>query len=240
MRQLASLVLLLVLWSPAARAAEVAEVAIGDARIGIAVPDGYLPASRDAPALFATSAAAMPPSIRLAEALVASSDLKRALAGQPMAQPYLQVQVLRDAEGVTFAAAEWDALRPVLAAQLGGLDLDAQMAPAQAGMAERMGEASGTSVEVAYGELGTPRVLSQEGGVIRYALRVPVSFAINGVPSEVVLECAGSALVLGGKLLMLNAYVHEDIEGGSTARVHAFLDEALAGAHAIGFAGAAP
>jgi hypothetical protein len=233
MRQLACLVLLLVLWPFVARAGEVAEVPIGDAVIAIAVPAGYVPASRDAPAMFATSAAAMPPNVRLAEALVASSDLKRALAGLPMAQPYLQVQALRDAEALTFTADEWDALRPELAAQLGGLDLDAQMAPAQAGMAERMGEASGTAVEVAYGELGTPRVLSQDGGVIRYALRLPVAFAVNGVQSDVVLECAGAALVLGGKLLMLNAYIHEDVDAGSTARVQAFLEEALARAHSV-------
>ncbi len=233
MRQLACLVLLLVLWPLAARSGEIAEVSIGGVRIEVAVPDGYVPASRDAPALFATSAAGMPPSIRLAEALVATDDLKRAMAGLPMAQPYLQVQVLRDAEALAFTAAEWDALRPVLAAQLGGLDLDAQMAPAQAGMGERMGKASGTSIDVSYGELGAPRVLSQDGGVIRYALRLPVSFAINGVQSDVVLECAGSALVLGGKLLMLNAYVHEDVEAGSTARVHAFLDHALANARAV-------
>ena len=206
-----------------AQAAEVAPVTIGGTQVRIAVPDGYLRGSEKAPALYATSAAALPPTIRLAEMLVDEADLKRMLVGQTATDPYLQVQVVRDAEALEFSAQEWAALQPTLAAQLGATNLDAATRELQAGMGERMGAASGAAVEIKFGEVGKPQVYSQEGGVVRFAIRLPITGNVNGQPVQMVVDCAGAALVLNGKLLMLNAYLVEDQPQASMLRVRAFL-----------------
>ena len=76
------LALMLVLawsWPGPAPAETVVPLALGDGEIRIALPEGYLPASEKAPALFATSSAAMPPPVRLVEALLTEADLKRLL-----------------------------------------------------------------------------------------------------------------------------------------------------------------
>jgi hypothetical protein len=206
-----------------AQAADVAPVTIGATQIRIAVPDGYLRGSEKAPSLYATSAAALPPTIRLVEMLIDEADLKRMLLGQTVANPYLQVQVLRDAEALEFSAQEWDALQPTLAAQLGATDLDAATQAMQSGMGERMGAASGTPVKIEFGEVGKPQVYSQAGGVIRYAIRLPITGNVAGQPVQMVVDCAGAALLLNGKLLMLNTYLPEDEPQASMARVRAFL-----------------
>lgn len=206
-----------------ARAEEAVPLAVGGTEVRIAVPDGYLRLSETAPTLYAASAAALPPSTRLVEALMTSADLKRVVAGQDAIEPYLQVQVVRDAEALDFSAEDWEQLRPTLARQLGATDLDAATHALQSGMGKRMGEATGSSIEVEYGEVGKAQVYSQEGGVIRFGIRVPISASVNGVQAQQVLDCAGAALVVNGKLLMINAYLHEDPEHHSVAHVRAFL-----------------
>jgi hypothetical protein len=216
-----------------AQAGEAAPVTIGTTQVQIAVPDGYLRGSEKAPSLYATSAAALPPAIRLAEMLVDEADLKRMLVGQTATDPYLQVQVVRDAEALEFSAQEWAALQPTLAAQLGATNLDAATRELQAGMGERMGAASGASVEIAFGEVGKPQVYSQEGGVVRFAIRLPITGNVNGQPVQMVVDCAGAALLLNGKLLMLNAYLVEDEPQASMARVRAFLAELVERSQAL-------
>jgi hypothetical protein len=223
LRFMAAIVLVLASGIAPAQADEVAPVTIGATQVRIAVPDGYLRGSEKAPSLCATSAAALPPTIRLAEMLVDEADLKRMLVGQTAAEPYLQVQVLRDAEALEFSAQEWATLQPTLAAQLGGTNLDATTQAMQAGMGERMGAASGAAVEIQFGEVGKPQVYSQDGGVVRFAVRLPITGIINGQPMQLVVDCAGAALLLNGKLLMLNAYLVEDEPQASMARVRAFL-----------------
>jgi hypothetical protein len=209
-------------FSPA-QAGEVAPVTIGTTQVQIAVPDGYLRGSEQAPSLYATSAAALPPTIRLAEMLVDEADLKRMLMGQTATDPYLQVQVVRDAEALEFSAQEWAVLQPTLAAQLGATNLDAATRELQAGMGERMGVASGAKVEIKFGEVGKPQVYSQDGGVVRFAVRLPITGNVNGQPVQMVVDCDGAVLLLNGKLLMLNAYLVEDEPQASMVRVRAFL-----------------
>lgn len=227
LRFIAAIALALATGIAAAQAGDVAPVTIGATQVQIAVPDGYLRSSEKAPALYATSVAALPPPIRLVEMLVDEGDLKRMLTGQAAAKPYLQVQVLRDAEALEFTAGEWAALQPQLAAQLGATDLDAATQAMQAGMGERMGAASGTTVEIAFGEVGKPQVYSQAGGVIRFAVRLPIAGNVAGQPVQMVVDCAGAALLLRGKLLMLNAYLVEDEPQASMARVRAFLADVV-------------
>jgi hypothetical protein len=224
---------LLVLVSTLAHAEQVVPLTIGGTEVRIAMQDGYLRASEKAPSLFATSAAALPPPIRLVESLLAESDLKRVLVGQGMALPYLQVQAMRDAEALDFSVEDWRALQPMLAKQLGAIDLDAQTQATQSGMGERMGKASGGTVEIKFGEIGKPVVYSQAGDVIRYAMRLPMKGAVNGQPVEMVLDCAGAALVLNGKLLMINTYLREDGRDDAFADVRAFLETQVQRAQAL-------
>jgi hypothetical protein len=225
--------LALTLFATLAHAEQVVPLTIGGTEVRIAMQDGYLRASEKAPALFATSAAALPPAIRLVEAVLAEGDLKRMLTGQDMALPYLQVQAMRDAEALDFSLEEWRALRPMLAKQLGATDLDAQSQALQSGMGERMGKASGGQVEVKFGEIGKPVVYSQAGDVIRYVMRLPISGTVHGQDVHMVLDCAGAALVLNGKLLMINTYLREDGQDDGFADIRAFLDVAVERAQAL-------
>ena len=225
--------ILLTLSATLAHAEQVVPLTIGGTQVRIAMQDGYLRASEKAPALFATSSAGLPPALRLVEAVLAESDLKRMLAGQGMALPYLQVQVIRDAEALDFSLEDWRALQPIMARQMGATDLDAQTQAMESGMGERMGKASGGPVEVKFGEIGKPVVYSQAGDVIRFLMRLPVSGSVHGQPVEMVLDCAGAALVLNGKLLVINTYLREDGQPDPSADVRAFLEAAVARAQAL-------
>jgi hypothetical protein len=225
--------LLLTLFATLAHAEQIVPITIGGTQVRIAIQEGYLRASEKAPALFATSAAALPPGIRLVEAALAESDVKRMLVGQGMALPYLQVQAMRDAEALDFSLEEWRALQPMLAKQIGAVDLDAQTQAMQSGMGERMGKASGGPVEVKFGEIGKPVVYSQAGDVIRYVMRLPVKGSVHGQDVQMVLDCAGAALVLNGKLMMINTYLREDGQDDASADIRAFLDAAVTRAQAL-------
>lgn len=217
----------------AARAEEVVPLVVGEAEVRIAVPEGYLRLSEKAPTLYAASAAAMPPPIRLVEALMTRADLKRSIAGLNAIEPYLQVQVVRDAEALDFSAEDWEQLQPTLARQLGATDLDAATRAMQAGMGKRIGQAMDSSVDIQYGEVGKPQVYSQAGGVVRYAIRVPMNASVNGVQVRLVLDCAGAAMVINGKLVMLNVYLNEDREHDSAAQARAFLATLVERAQAL-------
>lgn len=207
-----------------AQAEKIVPVDIGGTTIDIGVPDTYLRATEQAPVLFSTSAAALPPAIRLAEVLLDEGDLKRSLVGQALQRPYVQVQVMRDVEALNLTDAEWRTLQPVLAQQLGAVDMTETSQALQEGMGERMGKAAGGEVEVRFGEIGKPHVYSQADGVIRYVLRLPVSGRVNGKDLDLVLDCAGAALVLKGKLLMLNAYLGRQGTEDGFAGVRSLLD----------------
>ena len=223
--------LAIALCSTLALAENIAPLAVGGKEVRIAVQDGYVQASEKTPALFATSAAALPPALRLVEALLAESDIKRMLIGQSMSQPYLQVQVMRDAEAVNFSEEEWRALQPSMAQQLGATNLDPVTQAMQESMSERMGKAAGGSVEIKFGEVGKPKVYSLAGDVIRYVIRLPIKASMNGKEVSTVLECAGAVLVLNGKLLMFNTYRPQPDE--NFAKLRAFLDSAVERAQAL-------
>lgn len=205
------------------RAETVVAVEVGGTQVRLGVPDGYSVLSKDAPSLFATSQAALPPPIRLVEALMSARDLKRVVIGEGAVAPYVQVQAIRDAEALDFSAEDWAALQPTLAEQLGATDLGVATQAMQAGMGERMSQASGSAVRIEYGEVGKAQVYSQQGGVVRYGIRLPVNASVNGIAVQQVLDCAGAALVIRGKLLMLNVYQREDPAGSSAGNVRAFL-----------------
>lgn len=210
--------------SAGAHAEKILPLQIGDAEIRFAMPDDYLPSSTKAPVLFKGAAAALPPSIRLVEAVLSESDLKRSLAGQDMLQPYVQVQTMRDAEALTLSAEDWRQMQPLIASQLGANDLSATAQAMGKGAGERMAEATGAQIDLRFGEVGKPRVYSQADGVIRYVLRLPISGSVNGQAKDTVLDCAGAMLVLHGKLLTVNVYQTAGEDDNFTA-VRRMLDQ---------------
>jgi len=241
MRYRLVLALLLALAAPwPARAETVLPLAVGADEVRVVLPEGYRRASEDAPALFATSAAAMPPPVRLVEVLLSEADLKRMLAGGDVAEPYLQVQAVRDAEALRFSAREWRDLQPTLAQQLGAIDLDAATRAIEPGIGARMGEASGGRVDIHFGPIGKPVLYQRDDAGIRYVLRVPVSGTVNGQPKELVLDCAVAMLVLNGKLVSFNAYLRPAPDEDGVERVRAFLDAAVARALALNAEAPAP
>lgn len=207
----------LVVLSAGAHAEKILPLKVGDAEVRFAMPDDYLPASTRAPTLFKGAAAALPPSIRLVEAVLAESDLKRTLAGQDMLQPYVQVQAMRDAEALNLTAEDWRQMQPLIATQLGATDLSPTAQAMEKGAGERMTEATGAQVDLRFGEVGKPRVYSQAGGAIRYVLKLPISGSVNGQAKDIVLDCAGAVLVLNGKLLSVNVYQTAGADDNFTA-----------------------
>jgi hypothetical protein len=163
-------------------------------------------ASAHAPAWFAGTAAALPPATRLVETLVASSDLKRMLMGESPQRPYLQIQVLRDAERVDFTMAEWTALQPVLVQQFGGFDLDRYAQTQQAGMGQRMSAATGAEIQIAYGEVGKPAIYDTRPTSVHFTLRLPITAQVNGQAQSLEVEAVGTAMLVGTKMVMANAY----------------------------------
>ena len=177
-------------------------LAIGDAQLQAPIPEGYV----HAPAWFAGTAAALPPVTRLVETLVASSDLKRMVMGESPQRPYLQIQVLRDAERLDFTMAEWSALQPVLIQQFGGFDLDRYAKSHQAGMGERMSAATGAAIEIEYGEVGKPVIYDTRPTSLHYTLRLPITAQVDGQAQSLEVEAVGTAMLVGTKMVMANAY----------------------------------
>ena len=223
----------LVLVSATARAEVVVPLKFGETDVRFAVPDDYLRASEKAPAYFERSAAALPPSIRLVEALVAESDLKGMLIGKNLQQPYVQIQVMRDAEAVQLTAEDWRQLQPMMAQQLGATDLTSTSKAMQQGMNERMGKVSGTEMEVRFGAIGKPNVYSQTEGVIRYLIKLPISGTVSGQAVDVMLDCAGAVVLLNGKLLSINVYQQSTEQGGNGSAIRATLDRMVTRARAL-------
>lgn len=224
---------LLALCCAPAWAEGIAVLTVGDAEVKIALQDGYIRSSEKAPTLFATSQAALPPAMRLVEATLAESDLKRMMGGQDMVKPYLQVQAMRDAEALDFSLEEWRALQPTFVAQLGAADLDTTAQSLRKRMGEGMSEASGAQIDVEFGALGKPVVYSTEGDVIRFILRIPIAGSVNGQKVEVLLQCAGAALVLNKKLVMINTYLRQQGDDDDTGKIRAFLAAAVSRAQAL-------
>jgi hypothetical protein len=56
---------------------------------------------------------------------------------------------------------------------------------------------------------------------------------VHGQDVHMVLDCAGAALVLNGKLLMINTYLREDGQDDGFADIRAFLEAAVGRAQAL-------
>lgn len=181
-------------------------LSVGDTTLQAPIPEGYVRASEHAPAWFASTSAALPPSTRLVETLVASSDLKTMLMGESPQRPYLQIQVLRDAERLDFTMDEWAELQPILVQQFGGFDLDRYAQSQQAGMGERMSAATGSEIEIAYGKLGKPAIYDTRAASLHYTLRLPIAAQVDGQTQSLDVEAVGAAMLVGTKMVMANAY----------------------------------
>lgn len=208
-----------------ASAEELMSIDIGDTMVQAPVPTGYVRASMEAPVLFATSAAALPPANRLVEMLIAEADLKRMLLGEGPAETYLQVQTIRDAERLAFTEAEWSAFQPVLAQQFGALDLGKQTNPMAAGMGERMSAASGADIKIAYGEIGKPTIYATRPTSMHYLVRLPITAQINGETKQVQIECVGAVLLAGSKIVLVNAYARTEPGQPPSAATRAMAED---------------
>jgi len=227
-------VLLLVvgLFSGAAFAETVVPLTIGGQVIRVAVDDGYVQSSTQQPTLFAAASAAMPPGNRLVEQFVTAADAKRILLSQTMDDDYLQVQVLRDAENVKLSAADWASARPKLIEQLGGLNINKLTKPMQAGIDKRVSASTGSDVTMKFGQIGKPSIYGDFPDSVRFTVLLPITATVNGKPHQVQLECAGSVVLLNGKMLYAYAYrsyrpEDKNMLGVRTALDH-FLDRARA------------
>ncbi|MCI4567536.1 hypothetical protein [Lysobacter sp. CFH 32150] len=201
----------------------VVPLSIGGTEVRLAIDDGYVRASEKAPAAHATASAALPPPLRLVEAFISEDDLKRMVTGQPLQQTYLQVQSLRDAEGVTFSENEWQELLPTIAEQLGALDMNAIATSSEAGANKRMSESAGARIDVNFGDIGKPVLYGDRARSLRFTVLMPITVQVAGTSKQLLLEAAGAVTLLRGKMLYVYAYrPHQP--GDDTTRVRAALD----------------
>ena len=173
---------------------------------------------------FAVIAAALPPGNRLVEGFVSEADAKRMVLGMPWQDTFLQVQVLRNAEGLEFSAADWEQARPAIATALGVLDFNALLGgQASVDSDARMSAAAGMPVSLKFGELGKPSLYASQGPSLRFVMLLPMAMEVAGQPSQVTLESAGAVARLANKLVYVFAY-RQHVEGNDTAAVRAALD----------------
>lgn len=225
--------MLLALCATAVQARSVVPLLIGDAQVQVSMDDGYVRGSEVAPAFFATSAAAMPPAVRLAELIISESDLKARLMGKELSHPYLLVQVMRDAEALRLSGAEWHAYLPKVAQQLAGYDVGAHSRALEQGMGERMSKAAGGTIAIRFGDAGKTNVYSTTGDVIRYLMRLPIKTTVEGKQTQTLVDCAGAVLVLNGKLIILNAYQASTGASDTPDALRGFLDAAVTETQAL-------
>ena len=223
--------------SPIAWAQQVVSLQVGGKDLRFEVPDGYLRASVAQPKLFEISSAAAPPTNRLVEGFVSEADAKRMVAGAMAEQPSYQVQAYRDAEALDFSEADWDALRPIIAKTFGELDMNAVADSESGGSAERMGDALGAKVTLAFGDIGKPVVYQDSGDSVRFVMLIPATISSAGIQRQIVVECTGAILPLAGKVVFLYVYrKHED--GGDSSISRATLDHFVERAIALNQASA--
>lgn len=236
---LRALLVVVCLWSGATRAETIVPLTVGGHVIRVAVDDRYVRSSEKQPSMFAVSSAAMPPTNRLVEQFVTAADAKRMLLGQPIADDYLQVQSLRDAEGTDITAADWASVRPTMVRQLGGMDMDKLAKPMQSGMDKRMSESSGADVAMTFGKLGKPTIYGNQPESVRFVMLLPITATINGQARQVQLECAGAITVLNKRLVYIYNYRTLRPEDKNMLAVRAALDHFVDRAEALNAAVAA-
>jgi len=223
--------LALMLLSCAARAEDVMSADVGGTSVRFPVPDGYVRTSVQEPQFFNVASASMTPQTRLIEALVTPDALDP--ESEVEESPRFMYAVVRQAEPMTLSAAQWEEGLPIVARTIGGLDLNAVADDLGDGAAERMGKAADADVNLEFGEIAKPRVYSQAGGVVRFAVKVPMKLEIEGTQVEQVLDCATAMLVLNGKLVMIAVYTPADAADTQFQRARTLLDELVQRADAL-------
>lgn len=206
-----------------AAGAQAVSVEVGTRAVAIASPGAHERASLVAPMLFKVYQAGLPPTHRLVEAFISADDIEGSLAGRDVEGVIYQVQVMRDAERVDLDAADWQALRPELARQMAALDMDKLMEGMEAGASERVSDATGVGIELAFGELGRMQLYGDDPGSVRFHMLMPVSAEVAGQRKVLELQAAGAALPLRDRLVFLYAF-RRHRAGEDAAKVRAALD----------------
>ena len=94
-----------------------------------------------------------------------------------------------------------------------------------------MGDVLGSKVEVAFGEIGKPVVYQDSGDSVRFVILMPVAISAVGRQQRMMIECAGAALPLAGKVVFLYVYrQHGEGEDSSASRtvLDHFVERAIA------------
>ncbi|GAB2509533.1 hypothetical protein [Lysobacter humi (ex Lee et al. 2017)] len=203
-------------WTGAARAQAIT-VEVGGKPIAIASPGPLERASEAAPTLFTLYQAGLPTTHRLVEAFITPGDLERTLTGQPVDDVSYQVQVMRNVEHVDLGEADWRTLRPQIIREVASLDATTLIDGQESAASQRISDAAGVAVDLAFGEIGKLQPYGDDSGSVRFHVLLPVSVEVAGVRRTIELQSAGAALPLGGRLLFLYAFRRH--RAGEDARV---------------------
>lgn len=197
--------LLLLCVAVAADASEV-KLDVGDVSLRYDMPAGYVRASEESPPLFRYIESAMPPANRLVEAFYTPADVQILMVGGGAAKDtYFMVQAIRSMERQTVSTADWRRIMSQATAEMGKLDINAEIANDTA-RNQRMSEAAGKPVKMEFGKVAKPQVYDQNDNGVRFLMFIPVTVNIDGKPLALSGVCAGAMLLVHNRPLMVYAY----------------------------------
>ena len=195
------------------------DVQVGERAVHIASVEGTVRVSEAALPLFGIYQTTLPPTLRLAEALASKEDVARALSGQAIDGTLYQVQVLRAIEGVEMGPDDWTRQRPELARQIGLLDMQQIGRDTGDGASARLTAATGTPIEMKFGEIGKLQRYGDDSRSLRFVLLLPVTLQAGGRTVAAQIECAGASVPLEGRLVFMYAYrMHHDASDATAVR----------------------
>jgi len=179
---------------------------VGGTTIQFPVEAGYVRISTSAPKVFEITQAALPPTNRLVEVFETSADLARQQAGQPLRDPFYQVQVIREIEERHVGLDEWKQALPQLTAGMANVDMNKVANQELSGANDRMTAAAGQPVGMTMGKLGQPQIYRQTPASFAFTMVVPIQVNVGGQNVSGTMGVAGGMLVAGNRVIDVNVY----------------------------------
>lgn len=218
------MMLLLLCVAAAADASEV-KLVVGDTSLRYEMPAGYVRVSEQSQPMFQYLQAALPPTNRLVEAFYTPADIQTlSTHGGASRDTYFMVQAVRSMEHQNLGIADWRRLLPEATAEMGRLDVNAQIA-GDTRRNERLSKAAGKPVELEFGKVATPQVYSQTDDEVRFIMLIPLTINVDGKSLAISGVCTGAMILVGNKPLFVYAY-----RSSSTADDIAIAKQALGAA----------
>jgi hypothetical protein len=210
--------LLCVLALPLAAApSAVGEYAFGERRLKVPAPEDFEPATVVAPNLMPILASYLPATNRLAETFVDRANVDALAAGTaPALDPYLQLQVLRNVDGVVlsskdFAAQSSEFERQIEAAMPGLEDEVSRLT--ESGNA-KLADETGVDPQIGFGGSRYLGVFRREPWGLFYSMQAKVTSDRDGIRQEMPVTTSGAVVMINHQMMFLYANRYSDSDEG--------------------------